>query len=363
MRTTAHDATSNNDTGTITGATWTSGKINSGLSFNGTSNYVSMGTPAALQLGTNSFTVISWFKTSSTVGAQRMVSMGDYNWTNGYLTSVGPYPTVCVGCVGGSIGGGTQANSLMFFSNTSFNDGNWHQAAMVINQTIGTAQIYIDGVARAVTTGAGTCGTASGTTVDISACTSLNASGTTPFTVGSYSGTNEFFNGSLDEPRIYGSPLSNQEVLSQYTNDVNALSEYATNASFSGTVGRTTTYTLPIAIGYQLTPAPGWSLSITSTTLTSGANTLPTTASTLSSVSNTCTSTCTPTTMTNTISSFPMPMPAAATAPLAVNFFGTIAGSGTGTYTITPTISVTIPITAKTGAYSSTITLTAATGP
>src|SRR5262245_928986 len=48
---TVTDVSGNNITGTIAGATWTTaGKYGSALTFNGTSSYVDLGNPAALQL-------------------------------------------------------------------------------------------------------------------------------------------------------------------------------------------------------------------------------------------------------------------------------------------------------------------------
>jgi Concanavalin A-like lectin/glucanases superfamily/NHL repeat len=365
--TTAYDSSGNNNNGTITGASWSAGEVNSGLSFNGTSNYVKTGTsPSALQFGTNSFTVINWFKTSNTASFNRMVSMGAQSNSTGYFSSVSPYPTGCIGCVGGGIGAttGTAAATTIFYTTSTFNDGNWHQEAMVVDQTAKTIQVYIDGVAQTLAVQTGTCGTASGTSISISSCSSLSASNAAEaFTIGSHNGVGEYFHGSIDEVGVYGNALSNPQILTLYTNNINALSENAANASFSGTVGHTVTYTLPIALTYQLASAPGWSISITSTTLTSGANTLPTTASTITSVTGICVTTCTPTTLTNTVSGFPITLPAATTAPTAVKFLGTAASTGIGAYTVTPTISVKIPISAKLGSYTSVVTLAAAVGP
>ncbi len=365
--TTASDSSPNNSPGTLSGTVlpaWTSGEINTGLSFNGSNNYVTMGTPSALQFGTGSFTVMSWFKTTTTTFS-RLVDMGLNSWANGYDLSIN-IPTDCTnGCIGAEIGaGGTQTHGLSFYTTNTFKDGNWHQAAMVIDQTAKTGQIYVDGVAQTLTTTSGTCGSSSGTTVSFGTCTSLNATSTDPFIVGAdyHASAAHFFSGSLDEVGVYGNALTGEQVLNRYNSDNSVLSENAANESFTGTPGSTAIYTLPMTVSYLLTPAPGWSLAITSTTLTSGTNTLPLTASSINSVANACPGTCTPTTMTNTVST-PIAIPAAATAPTGVKFFGTAAGTGTGAYTITPTIWVTIPIITKIGTYTSVVTLTASNGP
>ena len=171
-----------------------------------------MGTPATLKFGVGSFTVMSWFKTTATV-YERIVSTGMSGYSNGFDLGVNTPLTCSTGCVGAEIGGGSQAATVSFGTTaTTFNDGNWHQAAMVIDQTANTAQLYVDGVAQALSVQAGTCGTVSGTSVNIAACISATAtSSTDPFTLGAYhsgSTTNTLFTGSIDEVRVYNSALT-----------------------------------------------------------------------------------------------------------------------------------------------------------
>jgi hypothetical protein len=576
--TTASDFSGNGNTGTISGATWIAGQSGEALNFNGTSNYVDMGTPspAALQFGTGSFTVMAWFKIPTTAGANtRVVSTGNNGSSSGYYIGLGSSGCGASTCVSGGLGSSPATDALFVStSTTTYNDNNWHQEAMVIDRTAGTAQLYVDGVAQTLKLSASSCGSGAGTTsITLSggtACANLNASGAEHFSIGSnnissqyftggidkvrvygsaltstqigniynndltpapvgywpfddgsgttaeelsgnnYTGTingatwttagkvndalsfngtsnyvsttnsvvntslsfsvgawvkltalaaNETFvsgggtatagfflqydhtqnqfsfrrptsdaggtnyyaygtgsapttatwyylvgvqdataktlslyingvmqgtatsdpsmyqatgnlemgrglygsaqvdyvNGIIDEVRIYSSALSAAEVTNLYNNDVAAVAPATSNATFSGTVGSTATYTLPTTLTDELNPAPGWSLSITSTTLTSGANTLPTTASTITSVSSS-------PTLTNSIT-LPLTVPAATSAPTALDFFNTAAGTGTGAFTITPTISVIIPATAKTGTYTSTVTLTQESGP
>jgi hypothetical protein len=63
--TTITDLSGNGITGTLQGATWTTtGKYGNALSFNGTSSYVDLGNPTALQL-TGSMTVEAWVKAAA----------------------------------------------------------------------------------------------------------------------------------------------------------------------------------------------------------------------------------------------------------------------------------------------------------
>src|SRR5258708_2498341 len=70
--TTAVDSSSNNNTGTIIGATYTAGRFGSGLSFNGINNYVFASeaqsggvTGSGLDMGSRDWAVAAWVKTTN----------------------------------------------------------------------------------------------------------------------------------------------------------------------------------------------------------------------------------------------------------------------------------------------------------
>ncbi len=237
--TTTADLSTNGDTGTISGATWTTGQINGALSFTGTTNYVTMGTPTPLKFGATSFTVMSWFKTSqTTIG--RMVGEGVNSYSTGFDLSVSTTSTCSAGCVSAEIGGGSQGASVAFGTTAAtFKDNNWHQAAMVIDQSAKTGQLYVDGVVQSLTKQTGTCGTVGTTSIDISGCGSANATNTDPFTLGAYhSGASTLFAfvGSLDEVRVYNNALSSSQIQNQYATDATpALAGYWPFSENSGT--------------------------------------------------------------------------------------------------------------------------------
>ncbi|UUZ92419.1 LamG domain-containing protein [Paenibacillus sp. P25] len=123
----AADQSPNGVNGNISGASRSTGRFNNGLSFDGDSSFVGMGSADALNFGKDSFTLAGWFKSTGT-GWRRMLSKGHYGWTNGYLlqNSVG----AADGHVGAGIGAnGSQNDSILFYTNQTFNDGNWHHAA------------------------------------------------------------------------------------------------------------------------------------------------------------------------------------------------------------------------------------------
>lgn len=108
--------------------------------------------------------------------------------------------------------------------------------------------------------------------------------------------------------------------------------------------------------------AAGWNTQVTSTTFTaSGGKTLPTSASTITSASVASASgTCVLPTSSIT---YPLTVPAAATAPAAVKLYNAAASTGTGPSTVTLGVQLAVPANAFNGSYSSTWTFTIASGP
>ncbi len=132
----------------------------------------------------------------------------------------------------------------------------------------------------------------------------------------------------------------------------------------TGTAGATTTFTLPLSISDMTGGATGWNLTMTSTPLTSGSNTIPTTASTIIGTTGVCAAggptgvNCMQASLTNTVPGS-VALPAGDGPPAGVKFFEIAAAPASGVYTITPTISVVIPDTTPPGTYASNITIVA----
>ncbi len=127
-------------------------------------------------------------------------------------------------------------------------------------------------------------------------------------------------------------------------------------------------YTLPTTVVDATGTGNGWNLTITSTTFTTGGgspHSLAANASRIESVETACAASTTCTDPHNSTVSYPLALPAAATAPSAVKFFSADAGTGMGSFTVTPTISIAIPANtyASASGYSSTITVAVVSGP
>jgi hypothetical protein len=138
-----------------------------------------------------------------------------------------------------------------------------------------------------------------------------------------------------------------------------------TTASISDTLDgsdQTVNYTLPLTMNDLRGSGAGWNLTMTSTTFNDGTHTLATGASSLASATSSCTAGGTCTNPTNSVS-YPLTVPAGATAPTAVKVFNAAANTGMGRFTVTPSINVSIPGNSFAGSYASTLTIAAVSGP
>jgi hypothetical protein len=137
-----------------------------------------------------------------------------------------------------------------------------------------------------------------------------------------------------------------------------SLSAGSSTLSFASTLNgadQTPTYQVALtASNTGSTQHNSWYLTVTSTNFTTGTNALPAGATQITSVS--CTAAC----PANSVA-YPVPVPAAATAPAAVTFYNSAAASGT--WTVTPTFATTVPGNSFAGTYTSTITLAIVSGP
>jgi hypothetical protein len=127
---------------------------------------------------------------------------------------------------------------------------------------------------------------------------------------------------------------------------------------------QTTTYALGLTVTDARGNGGGWNLTITSTTFTTGTHSLPTTASSIGAAPTvSCVSGSTCTNPTSSGITYPLLVPAAATAPTPVKLFNAAANTGMGSFTITPTVTISIPANTFAGTYSSTVSVAIVSGP
>jgi hypothetical protein len=107
----------------------------------------------------------------------------------------------------------------------------------------------------------------------------------------------------------------------------------------------------------------GWQLQVTSTTLTTGTRNMSTTATTITGMSALACDNAGPCTLPTNSLTYPVTVPAAASAPTAIKFANAAIGSGTGRADWSATFSVAVPQNAFAGTYNSTLTLSVVSGP
>lgn len=181
--TTLLDNSGNNNNGTNYGATLTTGISNNALSFNGSSDYVDCGNITSLN-GLSEITVSCWAYSINFAQSAMLVMKNPVNTVWEMYLEI---PANVWKWRGGGIG------NFMVASLPSNN--NWHH--LLVTQSGINAIMYLDGIVVRTNT-ADVLGTSTGS-VNIGRCT------------GTY-----YFNGLIDEVRIYNRALSAAEVKQLY---------------------------------------------------------------------------------------------------------------------------------------------------
>lgn len=189
----AGDSSGNGNDGTIYGASWVTGKYGQALSFDGTSNYVSIPYNSVLNFGTGSFSVSAWIKTTDTSSGEHIILRKD-------LESQSPRRFYSIAYLGSTVAFGVYDSSVTpvsanVVSSISVNDGNWHYVVGVKDGL--NYYIYIDSLQQGSYT----------------ETTPHNGDNTGNIKLGRYTETQGgYFKGSIDEARIYNRALSAAEV-------------------------------------------------------------------------------------------------------------------------------------------------------
>src|SRR5437879_287335 len=191
--TTVNDASGHGITGNIFGATWiTGGRFGKALSFNGSSSYVDLGNPALLQI-TGSMTWSAWVKAAANPpdDGQIVAKSNDLSgWQLKTSPDTGPHT------FGVTVSGGTTAFAQRY-SATVRSLNTWYHVAGVYSAAARTLDIYVNGVRDN--------GVLTGTIPASQINSAVNVN------IGRRSG-GYYFNGIIDEMRIYNRALSQGEI-------------------------------------------------------------------------------------------------------------------------------------------------------
>ena len=191
--TVAADASGDGDTGTVVNAVWnTYGKINGCLSFNGINSFVQIG-----NLVSNDFSIAFWIKTTQTAGTGQWYK--GTGLVDGYVAAnANDFGTALCGR---QLAFGVGNPDTTILSTNAINDGTWHYCVATRVKATGALSLYVDGVLQA--TGSG------GTNA-------LNAAGA--LRLGGLATSGGWFQGSLDEVRLFNRALGNNEVTALFAN-------------------------------------------------------------------------------------------------------------------------------------------------
>ena len=183
---TLSDASGNGNTGTISGATWTSGRYSYGLAFNGSSARVNVQDAPSLDL-TSAMTLEAWVKPTTVTSSWRdVIYKGNDNY---YLMA-----TSSPGGTARPVGGATIAGV--------------HQEAF------GTVAITANTFTHLATTYDGSAVRlfVNGTQVASKAATGSIATSTNQLQIGGDSIYGQYFAGTIDEVRIYNTALTQAQI-------------------------------------------------------------------------------------------------------------------------------------------------------
>ena len=192
--TTAADASGNGNVGTIAGATWTTqGRFGPALSFNGVNNVVQVPASASLNV-TSAMTLEAWIFPTASQGGWRtiMQRQADAYFLNASNSSGPLRPS----------GGGTIGSGLDYVSGTTANPVNaWTHVALTYDGAM--LRLYVNGVQAASEAKTGSIQTT-----------------TNPLWIGGNTPYGEYFQGVIDEIRIYNRALSAAEIQADMTTPI-----------------------------------------------------------------------------------------------------------------------------------------------
>ncbi len=193
----ALDRSGQGNHGDVIGATAVIGKVGQGLEFNGSDNYVDCGNSNSLEMGTSDWSISIWSKMVINSEIKRLIYKGAGSTTGeGYYFWY--YPTN--GDLRFYISDGVSRLLADSNDNLGLADGEWHHILVSADRS-GNAYFYVDG-----------------SSVGSESISSFDGTDITNTGIDLHIGRkgDGYFNGSIDEVRVYNRALSADEIAEQY---------------------------------------------------------------------------------------------------------------------------------------------------
>ena len=200
------DYSGNGNHGTLGGGTsgyaptWTSTGVKGGAyDFDGTDDYAKINYDSSIDFTSSDFTTEAWIKTDSNsldqgiIGTGNPYNFGGSGWALGYVAA----STV----LSFQINNGSGGNAYKFITVSDLS-GSWHHVAASVDRN-GNAIMYLDGLAIG--------------TLDVSG-ESGGSLGSNPLNIGKLGIGALYFDGKIDEVRIFGHILSAAQIAQNYNN-------------------------------------------------------------------------------------------------------------------------------------------------
>jgi len=197
----ASDSSGNGKTLTVSGATYVSGKLGNGLSFDGVNDFASVASGPSLNVGTNDFSLSFWMKANNA-----FTTFPSPNLLQKRATYLGYHIEMDnAGRLGIYIN--DTNDTAYYYARTvkGYNDNTFHHVAVVVDRD-SSLTVFIDGVSAPFTV------TSSAKLIDVQG--SLDNS--QMFRVSGASDTTDLFCGIIDEVMLFKKALSAQEVAVLY---------------------------------------------------------------------------------------------------------------------------------------------------
>lgn len=194
--TSAADTTGNANTGTLNGSTvnrWPIGKIGKAGGFNGSTDYVNVGNGSSLGI-TSAITIEAWIYLNTTSQNNSASIVSKENGFTGYMLQMGTGANV--NKIQMIVGNGSAYTGAPLSS--SLSAGVWYHVTGTASAN-GTVKTYVNGISQGSTALSGSI-----------------ASSTANVNIGRYPGNSQYFNGYIDQVRVFNYERTPAQVMWDY---------------------------------------------------------------------------------------------------------------------------------------------------